>query len=672
MGRHNKIKERPNGMVLPIFWRLFRQYAIKYWVRLSLAILSVLIMGGAIHILYQFMDFGVSSIMSGFTQEAEENPDDMKESISERLANNDTIRRTLKILHIDMEANAKEVLEETPESKGGKTDEDALFRKINAISGRFGLKVSKDQALSFPLVCVLVSLLLLFFLLKTMASFFNKYLLKWIGARIVTDLRIQLFDVFQRQSLDFFSKHDVGELISRCTNDTNVIENTFTNSIADAMLAPMEMLVAAIFVYQKAVSVGLLKPVVVLGIAMPIVIVPVYIISRLMRFYQFRVLGRVSELLGHIQENLSGIRVIKAFNREDYEAKRFSDANEKYFKTVRRAMLTDLFMQPSMQMSAIILASLFLLLCLHYEISLGALIVIGYAAQNAYRPIKDIAKLNSNIQKCAAASERIFASLDLKQTLPEPEKPKRLASFEHSIEFKDVTFSYNKEERQILKHFNLEIKKGQMVALVGTTGSGKSTLANLLPRFYDPDEGSVTIDGIDIRQISNADLKALIGIVSQDTFLFNQSVKYNIGYGRMDATDDEIEEAAKRADAHNFILEESNGYERIVGERGNLLSGGQKQRLAIARAILKNPPIMILDEATSALDTETEKQVQAAITQLMKDRTVLAIAHRLSSIIHADKIVVIDNGEIIEQGTHQELYALNGKYRKLYDLQTAK
>ena len=671
MGHHHKDIEKPKGMVLPIFWRLFRQYAIKYWVRLSLAVISALIMGGAIHIFYQFMDFGVSSIMSGFTQENNVQTENVQEGISDNIAKNDTIRRTLKFLHIDMESNAKDVLDESSETNGKKEKDDALFRKINAISGRFGLSVSRDQALSFPLVCVLLALMLMFFLVRTLAVFANKYLLKWLGARIVTDLRIQLLDVFQRQSLSFFSNHDVGELISRCTNDTNVIETTFTNSIAEAMVSPLEMLVAAIFVYQKAISVGLLRPVVILGIAMPIVIIPIYIISRMMRFYQLRVLSRVSSLLGHMQENLSGIRVIKAFNREDYESERFKYANEKYFKAVRRALFADVFMQPAMQMSAIVLAALFLLLCLHYEISLGALIVLGYAAQNVYKPIKDIAKLNTNVQKCAAASERIFESLDLDQTIPDAEKPKRLASFEHSIEFKDVTFSYNKNERQILKHFNLEIKKGQMVALVGTTGSGKSTLANLLPRFYDPDEGCVTIDGIDVRQVSNADLKALIGIVSQDTFLFNQSVKYNIGYGRMDATDDEIVAAAKRADAHNFIMEDANGYERIVGERGNLLSGGQKQRLAIARAILKNPPIMILDEATSALDTETEKQVQAAITQLMKDRTVLAIAHRLSSIIHADKIVVIENGEIIEQGTHQELYDLNGKYRKLYDLQTA-
>lgn len=671
MGRRKD--EKPKGMALPIFWRLFRQYALKYWVRLSIALLSVLIMGGSIHILYQFMDFGVSSLLSGFNTEetGDSQQNRIKNDIFTRISENRVIRKTLEIMHIDMKSSAEEVL---PSEEGQKSPaekpkgDDAIFKRINAISEKFGMKVSSDQALSFPLVCLLVVVLLGFFLLQTLGIFFNKYLLRWIGARIVTDLRIQLFDVFQRQSMAFFHKHDVGELISRCTNDTNVIETSFANSIAEAFVAPVQMLVAALFVYQKAMTAGLMKPVLILAVAMPVVIVPVYIISRLMRYYQQRVLQRVSSLLGRMQENLSGIQVVKSFNTEDFESRRFSDSNETYFCSVKRAILADLFMQPSMQMSALLLAGGFLILCLHYKISLGALIVIGYAAQNAYKPIKELAKLNSNMQKCAAAAERVFASLDLKEVIPESEKPQHLESFKDSICFENVTFSYS-ADRKILKNFTLEIKKGQMVALVGATGSGKSTLANLLPRFYDPDEGRITIDGIDIRDVPNADLKGLIGIVAQDTFLFNESVAFNIGYGRIGASLEQIQEAARQANAHDFIMEDPLGYERPCGERGALLSGGQKQRLAIARAILKNPPIMILDEATSALDTETEKQVQTALTQLMKDRTVLCIAHRLSTIVNADIIVVVDNGEIVEQGTHQELLELNGKYRRLYELQ---
>jgi len=329
-------------------------------------------------------------------------------------------------------------------------------------------------------------------------------------------------------------------------------------------------------------------------------------------------------------------------------------------------------MSPVMHITAIAIGAGFIILCFHYQISLATLAVMGYAASQAYKPIKELARMNANLQKCAAAAERIFAALDINDLIPEPTNPIHVATLNDKICFNHITFSYEDNTTPVIKDFSLEIERGQFVAVVGSTGSGKSTLANLLARFYDPQEGAVTIDGVDIRDIPNKDLRSIIGIVSQDNFLFNETVEFNIGYSRPNSTHEEIVAAAKRAYAHDFIMESPDGYGRPAGERGCLLSGGQKQRIAIARAILKNPPVLILDEATSALDTKTEQQVQNALNELMHSRTVFAIAHRLSTVVNADKIILLENGSIAEQGTHKELYNLNGKYRQLYDLQLPK
>ena len=336
-----------------------------------------------------------------------------------------------------------------------------------------------------------------------------------------------------------------------------------------------------------------------------------------------------------------------------------------------KAVLADIFMGPAMQLTAIGLGVVFILLCYHYRISLGVLFSLGYAAQTAYRPLKELAKMNTNLQKCAAAAERIFHTLDVSTALPEPANPQPMPEFREAIRFDHVTFAYDQGQEPVLTDFTLEIRKGEHIAIVGPTGSGKSTAASLLARFYDPVAGAITIDGRDLRSIANADLRKLIGIVAQDNFLFNETIDFNIRYGRPDATVAEVKDAATRANASEFIEADPLGFDRPCGERGCLLSGGQKQRLAIARALLRNPPILILDEATSALDTVTEQLVQQAIDQLKKDRTVLSIAHRLSTVVHSDKIVVVMNGRIVEQGTHQELYALGGHYKDLYDRQVA-
>ncbi|MBR6372169.1 MAG: ABC transporter ATP-binding protein [Victivallales bacterium] len=468
--------------------------------------------------------------------------------------------------------------------------------------------------------------------------------------------------------MSFFDKTDVGRLISRCTYDAGVIDHAFSGTIAEAFIAPVQIIVAFEFLVLKAIQSGVVKPVVILVMLMPVLLFPMLMLSKIVRDYQKKVLGRVSVLVGIMQETFSGIRVVKAYNAEKQEAARFEKHNAKYFKAVIKSVLADIFMQPSMQIVAIILGSIFLILCFRYNVSIGVLGVMGLAAQNAYRPIKELAKLNINLQKCSAAAERIFEALDYDTALPEPEQPVNVEQLNDGISFEHVSFSYNENEK-VIDDFSLNVKKGQFVAIVGSTGSGKSTIANLLARFYDPQEGSVKLDGVNVKDISNANLRRIIGIVAQENFLFNDTIANNIKYGRPGASDEEIADAAKRANAMEFIEASPEGFGRNVGERGCQLSGGQRQRLAIARAILRNPPILILDEATSALDTETEQAVQDAIIQLMKERTVLAIAHRLSTVVNADKIVVLEQGHIVEQGTHDELYALNGRYRALYDMQ---
>ncbi len=671
---------KPKGAAVKIFYRLFREYAMRHWFRLFLGILSGLIMGGAMHASLNFMDFGLSSLNSSFSQH-HESQDKTKAGISEKLKGNKTITSVLKAMNIDLNKNAEQVIDDsktedspnnaTPQGKK-EEKETGIFRKINDISSKFGFTVAKDEALSFPLVCFLIVMMLLFFGIKSFGEFTNKYFLRWIGARIVADLRSDLFTNFQRQSMAFFAKNDVGQIISKCTNDASYIEHSFSNSIAEMLLSPLQIIVAVTFLIQKAISCGLSRPTVILIIAVPIFMVPIIVISKIIRKYQHRVLDKISVLVGRMQENLSGIRVVKAFNTEQYEAERFNRENQKYFNAVSKAILADIFMSPVMHITAIGIGAGFIILCFHYHITLATLAVIGYAASQAYKPIKELSRMNANLQKCAAAAERIFAALDIKDVIPEPANPIHVETLKDKICFNHITFSYENNPVPVIKDFNLEIGRGQFVAIVGSTGSGKSTLANLLARFYDPQEGSITIDGVDIRDMSNTDLRKIIGIVSQDNFLFNESVAFNIGYSRPDATRDEIVSAAKRAYADDFIMDAPEGYDRPAGERGCLLSGGQKQRIAIARAILKNPPVLILDEATSALDTKTEQQVQKALNELMQSRTVLAIAHRLSTVVNADKIVLLDEGRIAEQGTHQELYNLNGKYRQLYDLQLPK
>ncbi|NMA45442.1 MAG: ABC transporter ATP-binding protein [Lentisphaerae bacterium] len=677
---------KPSSSALAIYWRLLRSFARPYWFQLLIGVSAGILMGGAMSAYLRFMDLGINALESGYAQKMHQS-ETGNQSIKDRLLQSRTIRWLMEVTDTSFTADALDarppepvaMTEEAaadqpsaPHSQQTKKKPDGIFAQINAITTRLGFDVSEDEQLTFPLVCLLIGVMFFYFLLKSFGEFVNRYFLRWVGARVVADIRQALFDTLQKQSLAFFSKNDVGQLISRCTNDTASIESAFANSIAELCTAPVLVLVAFQFILQKAIAINLLQPTFFLLLAMPLCIIPVLMISRYVRKYQRRVLARVSDLVASMQENFSGIRVVKAFNTEQDESRRFRAQNRSYFKSVVKALLADVFMQPTMQMTAIGIGSLFLIICYHYQVSLGSLAVIGYAAQQAYKPIKELAKLNSHLQRSAAATERVFELLDTDTSLPVSENPIILTDFHQHIQMDHLSFSYDEGGPVVLKDFSATIPKGHLVALVGHTGSGKSTIANLLARFYDPCQGAIRIDGHDLRDLDLPSFRRMVGIVAQDTFLFNTTIAENIRYGSPQAGMDEVIAAAKQANAHEFIIADPLGYERPVGERGVLLSGGQKQRIAIARALLKNPPILILDEATSALDTATEKLVQEAIAKLMAKRTVIAIAHRLSTIRKADNIIVLDHGQICEQGTHDELYARNGSYRALYDLQLSK
>ena len=559
----------------------------------------------------------------------------------------------------------KDVLGDAQGKIGGGT-----LKALEAFAGTVGIPVeTAEGAISAHLVALVAGAMLLFFALQALGHLINRYMLRWVGARVVVDMRSRLYRHLQSQSLAFYGQQDVGTLISRCTYDTGTVEHVISSTVADLVLAPVQVLFPLAYVVWVAAQTGLLDLVLVLCLVFPLCILPIAYLARFLKRYAKKALSGISVLVSHMQETFSGIRVVKAFNMEEHECERFVEANESYFRTVIRALGAEIFMAPLMQVVAISVACVFLVLCYVQKVELAVLGTVAFAAVQAYKPVKLLAKINVRLQRCAAAADRIFELLDTDSRLPVSPNPIVLDGFRDRITFEDVSFAYDSISGNVLEGIDFEMPRGSVIAFVGETGSGKSTIANVVARFYDPTVGRVALDGHDLRDVETDSLRDLIGVVTQETVLFNDTIGNNIRYGRPSATEAEVVEAAKQANAHDFIMAEPEGYERGVGEKGCKLSGGQRQRVAIARAILKNPPILILDEATNALDTVTEQLVQEAINHVMADRTVFAIAHRLSTIKHADQILVLDKGRVIERGTHDELLALGGRYHRLCDMQ---
>ncbi len=665
--RHYK-SQRPEQGLIRIYGRLLKTFAKPYWFRILLGVIAGAIIGGAMGAGLRVMDLSMNAFESGLKSGAAEQPSPIVEF---PLVNRNNKTSADYSPAEQAPANIPTIVPKDGETDKVQRKREQLLQKINNLFERFGLEVriEAEESLTLSVVVLIICILFLFFVIQSLGELLNRYCLRWVGSRIVTDMRQSLFDKLQQQSLAFFSRNDCGQLISRCFNDTNAVERVISSSIPELFTAPIFICVAGQFIISKTREAQLQTPALLALLVLPFCILPVYLLSGYLKRYEKRILERVSDVTSRMLESFSGIQVVKAFNQEKYEHERFHKVNEKHFKSVCKSILADVFIHPSMQLSAIALASVFVLICYRYQISFGTLAVIGFAAQQAYKPIKDLAKINASLQKSAAAAERIFQLMDTDSTLPQAKNPVKISEFQQEIVFSDVSFAYSATGPTVINGLNLRIGKGQLIAVVGQTGSGKSTMANLLARFYDPTAGTIFLDNYDLRDLAIPDLRNLIGIVSQDTFLFNDTIADNIRYGKRDATLADIQAAAEQANASEFINASPDGYFRKVGERGNQLSGGQKQRLAIARTILKNPPILILDEATSSLDTITEHLVQEALNNVMHDRTVLAIAHRLSTIVKADVILVMNQGQILEQGSHQELYALNGAYRKLYDIQ---
>ncbi len=542
--------------------------------------------------------------------------------------------------------------------------------QIKRFAEKLGIPVQNEAgAMTWQFFALSVSGFVLLWFLKNFAAYVNKFYTRWVGTRVVADLRDEVFSKLSNQSLRFYGNTEVGQLISRCTNDTAAIESAIANTIADITSCPIQVLACVSYIIYKSVESGNYVLPTMLFIGFPIAVLPIVILGRRIRKIYQKAYANIADVVSRMHEVFTGILVVKSYHMEQKETDAFVATNRKYFRKVVSALKAELLMQPLMEFVAVTCSIAFLLYCYANGVKLSDIVVIIVPAFMAYAPIKNIAKINTYIQRSMAAADRFFDLIDQKSEIVESPAAVTLKEFKDGVSFRAVRFSYG--DKKILDGINLEIPKGSVVAVVGETGSGKTTMANLIARFYDVDSGAVLIDGHDVRNLKIASLRELIGIVSQNTILFNTSIAENIAYGVPDASKERIIEAAKQANAHEFIVDgrHSDGYDTIVGEKGFKLSGGEKQRISIARAMLKNPPILILDEATSALDTVTERLVQDAINHLMENRTVFAIAHRLSTINHADKIIVIDKGVIVESGSHEELLAANGRYQKLHSMQ---
>jgi ATP-binding cassette, subfamily B, bacterial MsbA len=539
-------------------------------------------------------------------------------------------------------------------------------RELPGVAAAFNwLKVATGR----PWVEVIPIAIALVYLLQGVSRFAQEYAMAVVGQRVIRRLRGELYGHFQALSLDYFSEHHTGVMLSRITNDVNVLDATVPslNTLARDPAVVAALMASAFYLWWQM---GLI----IVG-TLVLVVYPLRRFGARVRHHTLRGQERMGTLTSILKENFGGIRVIKAFGMERYEQARFDRENQRlYDANVRRAKSYQAT-NPSLELLMAFAIAGIVAYTGHQvaagRVSGGLAFQFFAAVGLMMEPLKRISQMYPAFQSGLAASERIFLVLHSKPSVVDADGAPPLDPIRHELRFKNVHFRYQPDAAEVLCGLDLTVRAGETVAIVGTSGAGKTTLINLIPRFYDPSAGRITIDGTDIRTVTTASLRAQIALVTQETFLFDDTVKANIAYGQVEADFERIVEAAKRAYAHDFITSFPKGYDTPIGELGQRFSGGQRQRLAIARALFRNAPILLLDEATSNLDTESEREVQRALDNLMRGRTTIVIAHRLSTVQRADRIVVLAQGRLVEDGAHDELLARDGEYARLYRLQFA-
>jgi subfamily B ATP-binding cassette protein MsbA len=517
---------------------------------------------------------------------------------------------------------------------------------------------------SLTATVLVICLLPVVMLFRSLFSYLNVYLMNWAAARAIADLRLKLFDHLQNLSLDWFHTARTGNSIARILNDSSLLHNIIGYSFSTMIKDPVTILgLMVLLIWQQP------RLTVITLLVFPLCVVPVVVYGRKVRKSAKAVQTHLAELADVMHESFTGTRIVKAYNLEETVLDRFKKSLKNFVSQYMRILRAQETPGPIIEFLGSVGVALVFVYVKFYskeQVSPGDLLQFVGSVFMMYQPIKALSRLQNQLEQARAASSRIFEMLDTKSSILEPAHPKPLKADGADIHFEDIDFDYG--EKPVLRGIQLTVKAGQMVALVGSSGSGKTTIANLLLRFYDPNRGRVRIGSTDIREVSIKDLRSQIALVTQETILFNDTLRYNISLGRPGASDTEVEKAASHAHARDFILEKPLGFETPAGEKGVSLSGGQRQRIAIARALLKDAPILVLDEAMSALDAESERAVQQALDELMEGRTTICIAHKLSTIQKADLIVVLSQGRIVESGSHSDLMRARGTYYRLYEL----